>query len=61
MLSLPSESMPVFGNDPRVLFLCLKMTRHVCLEITLGFFGVPGSKNGFNCLVFENDHRNVLS
>ena len=56
MLSLPSESMPVFGNDPRVVFLCLKMTRHVCLDMTLGFFGdqndVPGSKNGFNTALF---------
>ena len=31
--------MPVFENDPRVLSLCLKMTPHVCLEMTLGFLG----------------------
>ena len=64
MVSLPSESVPVFGNDPRVLSLCFKMTRHMCLEMTLGFFGaqndVPGSKNGFKSSVFENDPRNVF-
>ena len=31
--------MPVFENDPRVLSLCLKMTPHMCLEMTIGFLG----------------------
>ena len=39
MLFLAADSMPMFENDPRLLPVCLKMTPHLCLEMTLGFQG----------------------